>query len=177
MSETSIQYPRYRSHKTVWALKIKDITTNTDGVGVIVPEDDRYAPFVVPAEYLHKHEPKVGGYYVQYADNYQSWSPADAFEAGSTPIDDEVGVLFGFGRAVKELQNGVKVTREGWNGKGMWLYHVPANSYPAQTDAAKAAFGDMVPYRAYIAMKTAQGDVVPWVASQSDILAADWYVV
>ena len=35
---------------------------------------------------------------------------------------------------------------------------------------------DMIPYGAYIAMKTAQNNVVPWLASQTDVLAEDWYV-
>jgi len=82
-----------------------------------------------------------------------------------------------FGDAVRALKSGARVTRAGWNGKGMWLYYVPANSYAAQTDAARAEFGEMVPYRAYIAMKTAQGDVVPWLASQSDVLDEDWEVL
>ena len=82
-----------------------------------------------------------------------------------------------FGGAISLLKNGKKVCRAGWNGKGMFLYYVPANSYPAQTEAAKATFGDMVPYGAYIAMKTAQDNVVPWLASQTDVLADDWQVV
>lgn len=86
-------------------------------------------------------------------------------------------VNLSFGAALVALKAGMRVTRAGWNGKGMWLYYVPAASYPAQTEAARAAFGDMVPYRAYIAMKTAQGDVVPWLASQSDVLEDDWMVV
>lgn len=81
------------------------------------------------------------------------------------------------GTAISAMRDGARVARTGWNGKGMWLYLVPANSYPAQTDAAKAAFGENVPYREYVAMKTAQDDVVPWVASQSDLLADDWYIV
>ena len=91
----------------------------------------------------------------------------------------ELGTLIerDFGMALGWLKRGMKVSREGWNGKGMFLYYVPANSYPAQTDAARSVFGDMVPYRAYIAMKTADGAVVPWVASQSDILEYDWMVV
>ena len=80
-----------------------------------------------------------------------------------------------FGWAIKQLKNGSTVHREGWNGKGMFLYYVPANSYKAQTEVARAFFGDMVPYGAYIAMKTAQGNVVPWLASQTDVLADDWY--
>lgn len=83
----------------------------------------------------------------------------------------------GFGKAIEFLKAGNKVARAGWNGKGMYLYHVPANSYPAVTDIAKAEFGDTVPYGAYIAMKTAQSNVVPWLASQTDMLAEDWEIV
>lgn len=81
------------------------------------------------------------------------------------------------GQVVKAMKDGKKVARAGWNGKGMFLYYVPANSYPAQTDIAKEAFnGEPVPYGAYVAMKTAQGNVVPWLASQTDLLAEDWEV-
>lgn len=81
-----------------------------------------------------------------------------------------------FSDALHFLRDGERVARTGWNGKGMFIYLVPANSYPAQTGAAKAHFGEnaMVPYGAYLAMKTAQGNVVPWLASQTDILATDW---
>jgi hypothetical protein len=84
-----------------------------------------------------------------------------------------------FGQALEALKVGQRVAREGWNGKGMFLYHVPANAYPAQTDIAKAFWGadSKVPYGAYIAMKTAQENVVPWLASQTDVLADDWQVL
>lgn len=53
------------------------------GLGaLIIPEDAGYTPFHVTAAYLAKHKPKVGGYWVQYKDGYQSFSPADAFEEG-----------------------------------------------------------------------------------------------
>lgn len=83
---------------------------------------------------------------------------------------------FDFGQALKGLKNGHKLTRYGWNGKGMYLYFVPEASYPAVTEIAKAEFGDTVPYGAYIAMKTAQNNVVPWLASQTDILSEDWFI-
>ncbi len=80
-----------------------------------------------------------------------------------------------FGTALDILKDGGIVTRKGWNGKGMFLYYVPEGNYLPYTDAARWAFeGEAVPYRAYIAIKTAQGDVVPWVASQTDLLADDW---
>jgi hypothetical protein len=82
-----------------------------------------------------------------------------------------------FGQAIEAMKGGLKVSREGWNGKGMFLYYVPAQSYPAVTDIAKATFGETVPYGAYIAMKTAQNNVVPWLASQTDVLAEDWTIV
>lgn len=61
----------------------------------------------------------------------------------------------------------------------MFLYYVPAAEYPAMTEIAVKEWGEgsMVPYGAYIAMKTAQGNVVPWLASQTDVLAEDWIMV
>jgi hypothetical protein len=53
---------------------------------VITPEDESYAPFEVSAEYVMRHKPQVGGYYVVYPDGYKSWSPAEAFESGYTRI-------------------------------------------------------------------------------------------
>lgn len=82
-----------------------------------------------------------------------------------------------FELALAFLRSGKSIAREGWNGKGMFIYFVPENSYEATTEIAKKHFGASVPYCAYIAMKTAQGNVVPWVASQTDLLTGDWVVV
>ncbi len=79
-----------------------------------------------------------------------------------------------FGLALEALKQGQAVNRTGWNGRGMFLYLVPANTYPAQTNVAKGLIGENVEYGSYIAMKTAQGNVVPWLASQTDVLADDW---
>ena len=80
-----MEMPRYKSHKTVWALKIAGIgATAEDGTTTIIPADDGYAPFTVDAAYMQKHEPQVGGYYVVYKDGYRSFSPSDAFEEGYT---------------------------------------------------------------------------------------------
>ena len=83
------------------------------------------------------------------------------------------------GEAVYWLKTGHCVARKGWNGKGMFLYYVGADYYPVKTEAAKSFYGlnSMVPYRAYIAMKTVTNEVVPWVASQSDILESDWIIL
>lgn len=79
-----------------------------------------------------------------------------------------------FSNALRNMKEGKAVYREGWNDKGMWLYHVPASKYPAQTEVAKRNIGNTVPYSEYIAMKTSQDAVAPWLASQSDMLADDW---
>lgn len=83
-----------------------------------------------------------------------------------------------FGSAIEALKQGYKVARIGWNGSGMFAYYVPENSYPAQTNIAKEAFPDgMVPYRAYLALKTAQNDIATWSPSTSDALAEDWMTI
>lgn len=80
-----------------------------------------------------------------------------------------------FGEALEKLIDGKRVARRGWNGKNMYLYLVGAGNYPASTESAKQQFGEeLVPYRPYIAMFTVDEDVVPWVASQSDLLGSDW---
>lgn len=91
-----IEMPKYKSHKTVHALKIKgivfdsDLAQNegreTDGSAIITPEEPGYAPFSVDNNYIRKHTPKAGGYYVVYADGYKSFSPAAAFEDGYTLV-------------------------------------------------------------------------------------------
>jgi hypothetical protein len=128
--------------------------------------------------------PDDAGYLVEYEDHqhrnhanhdgYISWSPTDVFEKAYRPM----GCLT-FGLVIEALKMGLRASRTGWNGKGMFIYLVPENSYPAQTGAAKAHFGNdaMVPYRAYIAMKTAQGDVVPWAPAQTDVLGEDWFLL
>lgn len=85
--------PRYKSHKTVWALKIASICPDEcrqdqpieDRTTTINPADEGYGPFTVDAAYMAKHKPEVGGYYVVYSDGYKSFSPAKAFEDGYTP--------------------------------------------------------------------------------------------
>lgn len=70
---------------------------------------------------------------------------------------------FGFGLALEILKSGKKVARAGWNGKGMWL----ALQRPDQNSKMTLP---------YIYMKTADDNVVPWLASQTDMLADDWGV-
>ena len=121
------------------------------------------------------------GYLVEYEDGgkanmagfagYVSWSPADVFQRAYKPCE---GMAFGV--AVDALKAGKSVARAGWNGKGMFVYLVPAAGYPARTGIAKAHFGDgaLVPYAAYLALKNVDGTVNTWAPSVSDALAEDW---
>ena len=69
-----------------------------------------------------------------------------------------------FGQTIEKLKEGKKVARKGWNGKGMWIkIQVP-------TEKSKMTLP-------YIYMKTADDNLVPWLASQTDILAEDWKIV
>jgi hypothetical protein len=82
-----------------------------------------------------------------------------------------------FGSALEILKHGGQVARSGWNGRGMFVYLVPYNSYPAQTAVAKAHFGEgaLVPYHAYLALVGVDGAVSTWAPSVGDALAEDWY--
>lgn len=66
-----------------------------------------------------------------------------------------------FGAALAILRSGGCVSRMGWNGKGMWLKLQVPDAHSKMT----------LPY---IYMRTATADLVPWLASQTDILASDW---
>jgi hypothetical protein len=83
-----------------------------------------------------------------------------------------------FGRALERLKDGEVVTREGWNGKGMFIYLVQGSTFAVNRPPLSGLFpeGTEINYRAHIDMKTADGSCVPWIASQSDLLADDWLV-
>lgn len=85
------EMPRYKCHKEVHALKIaalEDIsgpnTEQLDASMRITPAEEGFAPFVVEHDWVERHRPAVGGYFVVYKDGYSSFSPAKAFEDGYT---------------------------------------------------------------------------------------------
>ena len=75
---------RYQSHKEVEAFKIVNIVA-MGHEALLVGDGDAHV--TVNQAYMRKHQPKRDGYYVRYADGYESWSPAAAFEEGYTKID------------------------------------------------------------------------------------------
>ena len=77
-----------------------------------------------------------------------------------------------FGQALNALKSGKKVAREGWNGKGMFLFLEKGRKLSDIFDP------DSCPCVDSVCMKTAQDTiVVGWLASQTDMLAEDWVIV
>jgi len=106
------------------------------------------------------------GYFVEYEDGYQSWSPKEAFESAYRPTS---GMPFGL--AIEAMKKGLKVCRAGWNGKGMWLGY--CDNWNGNVKPDNEQFR-LLPF---IYMRTAQSDIVPWLASQTDMIADDWMIV
>lgn len=78
-----------------------------------------------------------------------------------------------FGSALKALKQGAKAARKGWNGKGIYIEMQKPDAHSKMT----------LPYLYIVTdgLITTNPDaprgVVPWLASQTDLLAEDWYVV
>lgn len=115
------------------------------------------------------------GYRVRYADGYESWSPQEAFDDAYRSCD---GMTFGL--AIEALKRGLKVQRAGWNGKGMWLGLVRPKDDHERHQVEYSVFGlagKVGPCLPWIGMRTADDKFVPWLASQTDMLAEDWMIV
>jgi hypothetical protein len=85
----------------------------------------------------------------------------------------------GIGWAVKELQEGRRVRRSGWNGRNMFLFLVPGSRFVVNRHPLLGIYpeGTEIDYHSHVDMKTAQGYIVPWLCSQTDLLAIDWELV
>jgi hypothetical protein len=134
------------------------------------------------------------GYLVEYIDDggsnhpnhkgYISWSLKDVFE-GAYRLTDGLN----FGMAIEAAKMGNAIARKGWNGKGMFVVFMSGMSLPSYNtqdtkrkvnDRTARFIGCDTPLVSlpYFAMFTADKKWQPgWLASQSDILADDWYVV
>lgn len=131
---------------------------------------------------------KDQGYLVQYAPSedsppnvegfsgYVSWSPKTVFE--ESYVEAQKGLPFSM---VLDLvkNSGARAARKGWNGKGMFIFLVPGSEFVVNREPLLSILGEgtKVKYHGHIDMKTADGMIVPWLASQTDILANDWTLV
>ena len=117
------------------------------------------------------------GYLVVYRKDtnkeYISWSPKEEFEKGNVDLSGPLS----YSIALEECLEGndVHIAREGWNGKGMFVFLIdPLNNEQYRMAEHEQWYGEHLPY---LAMKTADGKVVPWLCSQTDMQAKDWYLV
>jgi len=126
------------------------------------------------------------GYLVEYLDGgkpnterfngYVSWSPEDVFKKAYMPV--EGGDL---GMALAWARHGFRVARKGWNDKNMWVVFKPGYPDGVPCNLATAAAhgfdqGQTIYYLPYFEMHDAQGNLAPWVPSQSDMVSFDWHV-
>lgn len=90
-----------------------------------------------------------------------------------------------FGDAIEDLKKGRRVSRAGWNGKGMFLFLLHPNSqdpnepngYAVDLPQSVSDLWDC-PQLPVIVMRTAQGTLaIGWLASQADMLAEDWFTL
>ncbi|WP_215895452.1 DUF2829 domain-containing protein [Acinetobacter pullicarnis] len=128
-------------------------------------------------------DPNEPVYLVEYTDGgkpnderhkgYITMSPKEVFDNAY----HQNGSLT-FGDAVVALKGGEKVARSGWNGKGMFLEMA---QYTSANEAEKHPHYHLhnIPYEGlpWIGMKTADSKFVPWLASQTDVLAEDWVIL
>ena len=124
------------------------------------------------------------GYLVEYLDGgkpnteshagYVSWSPKEQFENAYRQTNG-----LNFGLAIEALKKGEKVARYGWNGKGMFLFLVQGSTFTVNRPPLLGIYpeGTEINYCPHIDMKTADEKIVPWLASQTDVLADDWQIV
>ena len=86
-------------------------------------------------------------------------------------------IIMDFGAAIKALKRERKVQRIGWNGKGMYLLLITSGNYGLDVEKYKHLREQSIGLLPWIGMKTADDRFVPWLASQTDILADDWMTV
>jgi hypothetical protein len=108
------------------------------------------------------------GYGVKYADGYTSWSPKEAFEESYRTSEPGLCQVLNFGDALHYLKAGARVSRAGWNGKGLHVRMIHAGNAMDKGDDMKDCFG----------LSDGNGNIQPgWVASTGDLLANDWQVL
>lgn len=150
MCDAAMEMPKYIGVKIIWAI-----------------------PMTREA-FEAKHGRNVGGdkhgegYEVTYEGGYQAWSPKDVFDAAYRPMD-----ALTFGLAIEALKLGKKVARRGWNGKGIFI----ELQVPDQHSKMSSPYIFIDTTGLQSDNPDAPRSRVPWLASQTDMLAEDWRVV
>jgi hypothetical protein len=114
------------------------------------------------------------GYLIRHSTGDESWVTREMFLCTYRPVD-----MMCFSGALFCLKRGMKVAREGWNGKGMFIFKVPGSRFAVNRPPLLGIYpeGTEIDYQDHIDMKTADGTIVPWLCSQSDMMADDWMII
>ncbi len=120
-------------------------------------------------------DPTLGQKYA-YADAYDKIWPLEGYLLQESLSKVNPETMMDIGGARQSLLAGEKVSRLGWNGKGMYLMWVDPTQWGVSTalqiacsDASEGRYG-------FIMMKTADGKMVPWLCSQADFMASDYII-
>ena len=89
---TNREMPKYECHKKVWALKIAGIVGDQHGGVYFQPAEEGYDKVPLSPEYVAKHKPEVGGYYVVYEDGYKSFAPCCCLRCSRVLQESNVSV-------------------------------------------------------------------------------------
>lgn len=177
----------YIGTKIVLACCIAAITSHptNEGRTLIHHDTEGLTPLDVADEWVAAKKPEVGGYVVFYPDGYMSYSPAKPFEEAYRPTD---GMTFGL--ALEALKKGQRITRKGWNGKGMFLFLLPAGRVPKSAihdPALRAVIDEQIEGDSFEALPSIRmwttnsagrrAVLTGWLASQTDMLSDDWQIV
>lgn len=204
---------KYESHKVVEADKIVSFVKQYLNRNELKEEVEYLLTSENGTQYTEREEIFARGepqddyfYLVKYEDGYTSWSPKKPFEDGYLPIyenDKELkpeqktelfaktvgDSLFDFGIAIDALKKGLKIARQGWNGKDVFIvYMTPLYLPPYNTqdtnrkvnDRTAKWIGEDTPLdsQGYFAEFTQDKKWQPgWTPSTSDVLAEDWFIV
>lgn len=83
-----------------------------------------------------------------------------------------------FEAALTHVKAGGRAARAGWNGKGMFIFLVPGSRFKVNREPLLSILGEgtEVDYHGHVDMRTTTGQIVPWLVSQTDLLADDWEI-
>lgn len=94
-----------------------------------------------------------------------------------TEMDESTNLTFSTALAL--LKDGQRLQRAGWNGNGMFVFLVPGSTFKVNRPPLLGIYpeGTEINYHGHVDIRNAEGQIVPWNASQSDLLAEDWQTV
>lgn len=86
--------------------------------------------------------------------------------------------MMDFSAALRLIKNGNRLRRAGWNGKGMFIFLVPGSTFKVSRPPLLGIYaeGTEIRYHPHIDTRTVDGAIVPWLASQADLLTEDWEI-